>query len=342
LKLPPGSKVLAFGHSFLANAFTSVVTVANREPFVAPLTQQAAAQRRLHRGEVEFSSATGMRTTPPPPPTSRPACPEVGDYARHGCKRNDSTPEVATVRYAPYSDAFAVRMANAGAPDPDTCGGQELANLSLSAHRPRWEHFGQQNATLVSVVNVPLLQSGEDGCLENLRQFLEAEGGGFDAVVFMRPHKTAWLNQHARKHLHPGAELRPGMPAWVDLGSRHDEGGTMSSKSLAALFATVAPTVIEMLQWSTPLETPDASKCTLREHFVRHGNTARMTSRLVENSMRHNRSFAIDLNSCMGGGCVVRAKPCGEWTCLQFGEQPGPRRACACARQTQKQKKEVQ
>ena len=310
LKLPPGSKVLAFGHSFLSNAFTTVVSVANREPFVAPLTQQAAAQRRLRRGEVVFTSTSGMCTTPPPPPPSRPACPEVDDYFRHGCTRNESKPGVAAVRYAPYSDAFGIRMANAGAPDPDACGGEELASLGLSQpRRPSWEHFDQQNATLVSIKNVPLLQSGEDGCLENLRQFLEAEEGGFDAVVFMRPHKTAFFKHQAHKHLHPGVKLRAGMPGWVDLSSRHDDddGGAMSSKSLAALFATAAPTVIEMLPWTRPSKTPEASKCTLREHVITHGNTARTTSRSVQASLRHNRSFVIDLDSCMGGGRVVRA-----------------------------------
>jgi len=313
LKLPPGSKVLAFGHSYLRNAFTTVVSVANREPFVAPLSQQAAAQRRLLRGEVEFTSAHGLRTTPPPPPPSRPACPEVGDYARHGCTRNDSTLGVAAVRYAPYSDAFGIKMANAGAPDPDACGGEVLASLGLSQtpRRPDWEHFAQQNATLVSIGNVPLLQSG--GCLENLRQFLEAEEGGFDAVVFMRPHKTAWFTHHAQQHLHPGVKLLPGMPGWVDLSSRHDEGGDMSSESLAALFAAAAPTVIEMLPWTKPSETPEASKCTVREHFITHGNTgtAHTTSRLAQDSVRHNRSFVIDLNSCMGG----RDAWCGRTGC---------------------------
>ena len=303
LKLPPGSKVLAFGHSYLRNAFTTVVSVANRAPFVAPLSQQAAAQRRLLRGEVEFTSTHGLRTPPPPPSPSRPACPEVGDYARYGCTRNDSTPGLAAVRYAPYSDAYGMKMANAGGPDPDACGGKKLASLGLSQppRRPDWEHFAQQNATLVSISNVPLLQSG--GCLENLRQFLEAEEGGFDAVVFMRPHKTAWFTHHAHTHLHPGVKLLPGMPGWVDLSSRHDDGGGMSSESLAALFATAAPTVIEMLPWTKPSKTPEASKCTVREHFITHGNagSAHTTSRLVQDSVRHNQSFVIDLNSCLGG-----------------------------------------
>ena len=321
LKLPRGSKVLAFGHSFLANAFTSVVSVVNRAPLVTPLTQQALTQRRLHFGEVEFVSINGMRTTPPPPPPSRPACPEIDDYSHYRCTRNDSTPGVATLRYVPYSDGFGVRMKNAGAPDPDACG-KRLASLGLNEPRPAWEHFDEQNATLISLINIPQLQSGANGCLENLRQFLKAEEGGFDAVVFMRPHKTGWFDHHAHALTHPGApKLRPGMPGWVDLGSRHDEGGSMSSKTLAALFATAAPTVIEMLQWTTPLDTPKKSKCTLREHFRAHGRNAYTTSRLLQDSMRQNQSFVIDLNSCLGGDAFCGRGVGNQSVCISGNRQ---------------------